>query len=175
MKKSILYIMVSLLLIVPGVAGAYSWTGIYNPTPNIYIQHDGNWIDEYNVSLTDFNPLTDTVTSAYADVYVYDDSDSSYEYCRINFTTSNVDGFTWEVGGSSGSPEMRTIQLISGYTGFNGDGATPFTLYATSGDFYFDKIEYHAEGTRVPEPATLLFLGSGLVGLGFFSRRKFKK
>jgi hypothetical protein len=31
------------------------------------------------------------------------------------------------------------------------------------------------ELSPIPEPATMLLLGSGLIGLGAFSRKKFKK
>lgn len=171
--KKILAVLIGLMMVfgVASMSSAAIWTGTYNPSPNIYIG-GGSWINEYNVSLVGFNPLTDTVTSAYAVVYVYDDSDSSYEYARVNFTTSNVDQYSWEVDGTSGSPTSVTIQLLNGYAGFNNDGATPFSLWATSGDFYFDRIVYTAEGTSVPEPTSMLLIGLGLVGFAAVRRRK---
>ena len=58
--------------------------------------------------------------------------------------------------------------------GFNNDGTTP-VLIATGGYYHvnFDGVD-SVTTHSVPEPGTLLLLGSGLAGLGLF-RRKVKK
>ena len=52
------------------------------------------------------------------------------------------------------------------------DGATGFQIVATGteSDFIFDKARL--EGTTVPEPGTMMLLGSGLLGLVAWGRRK---
>ncbi len=54
---------------------------------------------------------------------------------------------------------------------------TPYTFFTLSYDglsFEVDNIAV-ADIAAVPEPATLLLLGAGLVGIGVYARRKFKK
>jgi len=56
------------------------------------------------------------------------------------------------------------------------DGKLNVTLCSTFGDFMFDKSTFTANGDSapVPEPATLLLLGSGLLGAAGLRRRNRK-
>ncbi len=99
---------------------------------------------------------------------------SADQYNKLSFSngatfTPGLSGFL--TGIPYGSP---TDPLANQYVNFVFD--TPFssfTMESTAPAFEADNIAIG--DLAVPEPATLILLGSGLLGIGVYARRKFRK
>ena len=91
---------------------------------------------------------------------------------------SNDDGVSWTFIGQAGI-HNNTFTLP---TGLNSINAVKI-IDTTDPQFFIDKGISNADGfdinavggTPVPEPATMLLLGAGLLGLAGIGRKKFKK
>jgi hypothetical protein len=83
------------------------------------------------------------------------------------------DGGTWEVVSNPRVDYLSVFDFV--VTSLLQDGYLTVKIKANRGDFLFGISHLEAWGDRatsVPEPAMLSMLGFGLLGLGFFARRR---
>lgn len=127
---------------------------------------------KYCHDLTDdgFVPGKDLITGYTLTLSLYDDDDSP-EKAFVNLPGIKSDGFynfkhnNSEYGWS-----------LAGFLSLNAFGKYFVTISSWKGDFYFDKSTLTATGHNnhtapVPEPASMLLFGTGLIVFGFAGRK----
>jgi len=78
-----------------------------------------------------------------------------------------LNGVILNLSGGAGS-KLYVDEIMGGTNNIFNIGSNPITIYYEGGEFTLP-------GQPVPEPSTMLLLGSGLIGLLGYGRKKFFK
>lgn len=158
--------------------GVYTYTYTLNNTDPSAIWWWGIWFSSDPGAVNESNNRAN---------WVYNGNGAGAQYGFIAESgPSGEAGLLWTWDGQfSGSPSGWTTitspnKILSGET--NVFSFESNILFSGSKNFFYDTVNYwngmssvEAVGQTVPEPATMLLLGSGLIGLAGYGRKKFFK
>ncbi|MBW2602908.1 MAG: PEP-CTERM sorting domain-containing protein [Deltaproteobacteria bacterium] len=161
-------------------AAPYTWTDNLDFNPDISITWWGS--HPYTHNITDNSPIPfvvgeDVVYGYSLSIGLYDDNKGLDELLGCEIAYINQPGLLKDGFYDFNYTSNTYGWSLAGRSNLNNLGELEVTITSLWGDFSLASSTLTACGENnapVPEPVTMLLLGSGLVGLAGF-RRKFKK
>ncbi len=161
--------------------------GSYNNLPVI---SDGVFPSEWThwqTNTTWWVGTSPSFTFDYGQSYIINDivlSVDNNDTYRVQYSSNNTDWTVlFDLNSSIGEVNwgMDTMATLSGHSeyqwqiDFSSVTAQYLRISAIGGDRYYSVGEFQVDGTPVPEPATMLLFGLGIIGLAGVGRKKLKK